>query len=133
MVFHQPAFPLLSSLIFAGLLSSSAYAADVLATNGFQSCLNNGTIKVQQMNVKFDHSTNRVNFDVAGTSEREQNVTAHLEVFAYGHTVYTKDFDPCGTDPHVDQLCPGMATSPPPASLPEITLLTFETDPHFQQ
>lgn len=133
MVSHRPAFPLSSLLICAGLLSSSAYAADVLATNGFQSCLNNGTIKVQKMNVKFDHSTNRVNFDVAGTSEKEQNVTAHLEVFAYGHTVYTKDFDPCGNDPHVDQLCPGMTLATPRASLPNVILLTFDTDPDFEQ
>lgn len=91
-----------------GLLSNQVHAGDVLSTNGFQSCLQNGTIQVQKMNVQFDHSTNRVNFDVAGTSTKQQNVTANLEVMAYGKVVYQKEFDPCGTDPHVDQLCPGQ-------------------------
>ena len=58
------------------------------------------------MNVVYNHATNAINFDVAGTSASEQNVTASLTFTAYGKQVYQKDFDPC--NPPIAQLCPGM-------------------------
>lgn len=69
--------------------------------------MQNGTIQVQKMDIKFDRSTNNIQFNVAGTSEKQQNVTASLAISAYGKQVYQKDFDPCGDQVHVPQLCPG--------------------------
>jgi hypothetical protein len=83
-------------------------ATDILKTSGVSDC-NNGTstIKVNNVDISFDRSTNNIDFDVSGTSEQVQYVTAELIVKAYGVQVYQKEFDPCDSDTRVDQLCPG--------------------------
>jgi len=89
-------------------LISGVWGTDILRTNGFSNC-NNGTstVKVNNVDISFDRSTNDVTFDVSGTSTEVQNVTASLVVTAYGVQVYQKDFDPCDASTKVDQLCPG--------------------------
>ncbi|KAJ6089964.1 hypothetical protein N7467_005180 [Penicillium canescens] len=83
-----------------------ALAGDTLSTNGFNLCMTDSTIKVQKLDVSYSRSTKIVTFDVAGTSAKEQYVTASLSVTAYGNNIYTKEFDPCGTEIHVAELCP---------------------------
>ena len=96
--------------LLASSLLSSALGADILKTNGFTNC-NSGasTINVKNVDIQFDKSTNEVTFDVAGSSAKEQEVTAELVVTAYGVQVYQQSFDPCAEDTKVDQLCPGMS------------------------
>lgn len=101
---------LLALTVFTLLPSYAAADSNVISTQGFQSCMPNSTIKVERMNVQFDRSTNRVTFDVAGESGEAQNVTASLEISAYGKQIYQKDFDPCATEVHVPELCPGTTT-----------------------
>ncbi|KAF3762384.1 putative Flc2 FAD transporter, partial [Cryphonectria parasitica EP155] len=47
-----------------------------------------------------------VTFDLSGTSTVEQNVTAQLNVTAYGYSVYSSSFNPCEATTYVEQLCP---------------------------
>ncbi|KAI9680282.1 MAG: hypothetical protein M1822_007281 [Bathelium mastoideum] len=95
----------LSSTLLLGALPSAVLGdTQILSTSGFTNCINNGSINVTQMNVVYNHATNAINFDVAGTSASEQNVTAALTFTAYGKQVYQKDFDPC--NPLIAQLCP---------------------------
>lgn len=85
-----------------------AVGADVISTNGFSSCSSGGsTITVENLDISFDRTTNKITFDVAGKSDVEQDVTASLIVQAYGVNVYNQTFDPCAEDTKVDQLCPG--------------------------
>ena len=95
----------ISQVILLAALPLRALCGDVLKTQGFSSCLNNATIKVNTLNVQYDKGAGVVTFDVGGTSEKEQNVTASLTVSAYGKQVYQKDFDPC--NPKIAQMCPG--------------------------
>ncbi|KAJ5762502.1 uncharacterized protein N7511_005884 [Penicillium nucicola] len=83
-----------------------ALAGDTLSTNGFDLCMTDSTIKVQKLDVSYSRSSQVLTFDVAGTSAKEQYVTATLSVTAYGNNIYSKEFDPCGTEIHVSQLCP---------------------------
>ncbi|CAI7603929.1 hypothetical protein PCG10_005856 [Penicillium crustosum] len=83
-----------------------ALAADTLSTNGFSLCMTDSAINVQKMDVTYTRSTGVVVFDVAGTNAMEQNVSASITVTAYGNEIYSKEFDPCGTEIHVDELCP---------------------------
>ncbi|KAJ5476217.1 hypothetical protein N7475_001946 [Penicillium sp. IBT 31633x] len=83
-----------------------ALAADTLSTNGFHLCMTDSAINVQKLDVTYTRSSGVVVFDVAGTNANEQKVEASITVTAYGHEIYTKDFDPCGDDIHVDELCP---------------------------
>ena len=92
----------------AVVLLPRALGADVLKTNGFSDCSNNAAIKVNNVDVSFDRSSNMVTFDVSGSSSQAQKVTASLVVTAYGKDVYQKDFDPCDESTKVDQLCPGV-------------------------
>ncbi|KAJ5102847.1 hypothetical protein N7532_003376 [Penicillium argentinense] len=83
-----------------------ALAADTLSTKGFNLCMTDSDIKVQNLDVSYTRSTNEVVFDVAGTNAKKQKVIATLTVTAYGNELYSKTFDPCGSEIHVDQLCP---------------------------
>lgn len=91
------------------LLLPAALAADVIKTDGFSNCIDDPKITVEKMNIQYNKDTNEVVFDVAGSSQKEQNVTATLVVTAYGQDVLQKDFDPCDEANKVDQLCPGKA------------------------
>lgn len=102
------------SLVWAllGLGVVPALAADTLSTSGFNLCMTDSDIKVQNLDVTYTRSTNEVVFDVAGTNSKKQNVTASLTVTAYGNQIYSKDFDPCGSEIHVERLCPGECHPP---------------------
>lgn len=96
------------ALLASTTLIPSVLGADILKTNGFTNCNDgNSTIEVRNVDIQFDKSTNEVTFDVAGSSAKEQEVTAELIVTAYGIQVYSQSFDPCAEDTKVDQLCPG--------------------------
>ena len=89
-----------------GAIASPIWANDVLKTDGFTTCIDDSAIKVQRLNISFNRATQKVVFDVAGTSAKEQKVMASLSVSAYGKKVYSKDFNPCEDTTKVLQLCP---------------------------
>lgn len=99
-------------LIVLGFWPTQILAADTLSTSGFSSCSANSTIQVKKLDISYTRSTREVVFDVSGTNEKEQNVTASLTVYAYGNEVYSKDFNPCSTDNYIEQLCPGESLIP---------------------
>jgi hypothetical protein len=72
--------------------------------------MQDSAINVQKLDVTYTKSTKLVVFDLAGTNSKEQNVTATLTVTAYGNQIYTRTFEPCGTEVHVAELCPGKKT-----------------------
>ncbi|KAJ5972429.1 uncharacterized protein N7479_002347 [Penicillium vulpinum] len=83
-----------------------ALAGDTLSTDGFNLCMSDSAINVQKMDVTYTRSTGVVVFDLAGTNSMEQNVQASITVTAYGNEIYSKEFDPCGNELHVEELCP---------------------------
>lgn len=98
----------LKSLLFLAALPVRVLADNILQTTGFDNCgASNASITVQSLTLSFDAANNLVNFDVAAESTVVQNVTANLEVYAYGKLVYSKDLDPCDSSTYVQQLCPG--------------------------
>ncbi|KAA8650006.1 hypothetical protein EYZ11_005010 [Aspergillus tanneri] len=94
------------TLLVLSLWPARIIAADTLSTDGVSTCLDGSDIEVKKMHITYTGSTREVVFDVSGTNKKVQNVTASLEVFAYGNKVYTKDFNPCSADNHIAQLCP---------------------------
>ncbi|RDA85363.1 hypothetical protein CP532_6419 [Ophiocordyceps camponoti-leonardi (nom. inval.)] len=83
-----------------------ARAGDVLRTDGFAQCGSDNSIKVDKIDISYDRDQKSIAFDVAGSSLREQNVTAVLNVTAYGNNVYQNSFNPCDKDTFVQRLCP---------------------------
>jgi hypothetical protein len=104
--------PLLRAALAGVLLASRVLGVDVLQTDGFSSCNTNATVTVQRVNIQYDNDNKTVSFDVAGTSTEVQNVTAVLNVTAYGQSVYSNSFDPCDSKTFVQQLCPGQSFRP---------------------
>jgi hypothetical protein len=104
--------PRLFSAISLLLLSLPEGLADqILKTSGFSTCLSGSNITVQNLDIQYNADTMQVTFNVAGTSEynpniyvslltaipgaTSQNVTAQLNVTAYGTSVYQNSFNPC--------------------------------------
>ncbi|KAF9891275.1 hypothetical protein FE257_004839 [Aspergillus nanangensis] len=94
------------ALVALGLLPAGVVGVDTLSTKGVSTCLDGSAIKVQKLDISYSRSSRDVIFDVSGTNEKEQNVTASLSVTAYGNEIFTKDFNPCESDNYVQQLCP---------------------------
>ncbi|CAK7229903.1 hypothetical protein SBRCBS47491_007407 [Sporothrix bragantina] len=82
-------------------------ATEILQTTGFDNCGgNSSSVTVQKVNIQYNNDNQTVTFDVAGSSSRVQNVTAILNVTAYGTQVYANTFNPCSPSTFVSQLCP---------------------------
>jgi hypothetical protein len=88
------------------LLATGTAADNILETSGFTICKDNNDLKVQKVDLKYNSSNKTIIFDVAGSSASEQNVTAVLEVKAYGNDIYSQKVDPCRDETFVEQLCP---------------------------
>ncbi|KAI1134379.1 TRP-domain-containing protein [Hypoxylon sp. FL0543] len=97
--------------ILATAFASGVLSDDLLVTNGFNNCEDNSEIKVEKVNISYNNADKVVIFDVAGTSSKQQNVTATLSVTAYGKDVYTNTFNPCDLTTFVENLCPAPAGS----------------------
>ncbi|KAE8144296.1 hypothetical protein BDV25DRAFT_134794 [Aspergillus avenaceus] len=94
------------TLFALGFLPAQIFATDTLSTNGISTCLTGADIQVQKLDVTYTRSTRELIFDILGSNDIEQNVTASLTVYAYGNDLYSKQFDPCGTENYLAQLCP---------------------------
>lgn len=93
-------------LLMTTVLIATTMGAEVLQTSGFNDCGGDASIKVDKLNISYDNGNKTVTFDVAGSSAKEQNVTATLNITAYGKSVFSKSFNPCDSDTFVAQLCP---------------------------
>ncbi|KAI0403761.1 TRP-domain-containing protein [Xylaria palmicola] len=99
--------PIRKAAIWAiAFVAAGVLGEDVLVTSGFNNCNNNSDIKVDKVDIKYNNADKTVTFDVAGTSAKEQNVTAKLTVTAFGQDVYSNEFNPCSPATFVQQLCP---------------------------
>ncbi|OJJ88047.1 transient receptor potential ion channel family protein [Aspergillus glaucus CBS 516.65] len=95
-----------AALFALGSLPSLGLAGGTLSTKGLSSCQTDSEIEIQDLQFTYTRSTKEVVFNVAGTSPKEQNVTASITIYAYGNNIYSKEFDPCSPDYRMDQLCP---------------------------
>ena len=95
----------LAATALASLVTGVA-ADNILQTSSFSNCGNNSDITVQKVDIQYNSNTQTVTFDVAGASSKLQNVTAILNVTAYGIQVYSNAFNPCDAATFISQLCP---------------------------
>ncbi|KAK1987900.1 hypothetical protein LZ30DRAFT_684236 [Colletotrichum cereale] len=93
-------------LALATALATETLADSILKTSSFTTCGNDTAITVQKVDIQYNNDDKTVTFDVAGTSARSQNVTAILDVSAYGNAIYSNTFNPCEAATYVEQLCP---------------------------
>jgi len=103
-----PRWTLVSLLAF-GALPARVVGTQILQTSGFSTCLDNSNITVNSVDIQYNNDNKTVSFNVAGSSTVAMNVTAVLNVTAYGNPVYSNSFNPCDVATFVSQLCPGMS------------------------
>lgn len=96
-------------LLVALTLARFVHGDQILQTSGFNTCLSGSNMTVQNLKIQYNPDNRTVTFDVAGTSTSVQNVTAKLDVAAYGINVYDRFFNPCSEDTFVKELCPGWS------------------------
>lgn len=97
-----------SSLVatFTTLVAFSplASALRVIESKSLVSCQENSNFTASLFNVVFTPDNNTLSFDIVGVSSINGNVTAELEVIAYGYTAVKETLDPCEMD--LAGLCP---------------------------
>lgn len=103
----RPFSALATISLFLGTLPGRVLADQILSTSGFSTCLTDSNITVNNLQITYNNNEKSVTFDVSGTSKTVQNVTAQLNVTAYGISVYQNTFNPCDQSTFVAQLCPG--------------------------
>ncbi len=98
--------------LLLGSLPVTVLSSEILQTSSFTTCSGNTGITVQTVDIEYNNDNKTVNFNVAGSSATSINVTAVLNVTAYGNSVYSNSFNPCAPETFVQQLCPGMWSRP---------------------
>jgi spore coat protein U-like protein len=96
-----------SAAILLAALPTFVLGADTISTSGYSVCLDDANVQVTTLEATYNRNTRVLNFNVAGSSSKEQNVTATIVVSAYGQEVYNKSFSPCDND--MPEMCPGTS------------------------
>lgn len=105
----RPSSSSVISALLLGLLPARVLGDAVLKTDGFSSCLTGASITVNNVYIEYNNNQQVVTFDLSGSSSKTQNVTATLNVEAYGINVYSNTFKPCDEGTKVSALCPSMS------------------------
>jgi hypothetical protein len=88
------------------MLMTGVMGDQTLTTTGFTDCGSLPSITIQQLSIIYDNDAKTITFDIQGTSTGSQNVTASLDVTAYGVSAFTNTFNPCDPTTMVAELCP---------------------------
>lgn len=86
------------------IFTQQASAIRLIESKSLNPCQDNSNFTATLFNVVFTPDNKTLTFDVVGVSSIEGNVTAELQVIAYGFTALTQTLDPCTMD--LGGLCP---------------------------
>lgn len=98
-------------LFFFSLLASTtliplASALKRIESKSLNPCQANTKFSASLFDVIFTPDNNTLTFDIDGVSDIEGNVTAMIEVFAYGFKAFEENIDACELGDDVEGLCP---------------------------
>lgn len=91
------------TLLFT-LLIAPVWGVKEIRSNALLSCMSDSKFTASKFDVVLYPDNSTVYFDIAALSTIEGNITAKVEVIAYGITVVTQEVDACTMG--VPQLCP---------------------------
>ncbi|EHK49890.1 hypothetical protein TRIATDRAFT_173221, partial [Trichoderma atroviride IMI 206040] len=94
------------ALCLGVMLMTGVMGDQILTTTGFTDCGSLPSITIQQLSITYDNDAKTVTFDIEGVSTISENVTASLDVTAYGVNAFTNSFSPCDPETFVNELCP---------------------------
>ncbi|KAH6608608.1 transient receptor potential ion channel [Trichoderma cornu-damae] len=93
------------ALCMAAMLMTGVMG-DILRTTGFTDCGSLPSITIQQLSITYDNDAGTITFNIEGTRTDSQNITASLDVTAYGVNAFSTHFNPCDPKTMVAEMCP---------------------------
>jgi hypothetical protein len=99
-------------LLLLSALPAGVLGGNILSTSGFSTCVNDPSVKVNNLDVTYNKDTRQLDFSFSGESNEVQKVKATMIVSAYGKEVYTKEFNPCDSANEMPEICPGKRNRP---------------------
>jgi hypothetical protein len=88
-------FSFASLATFAALSLPSVHAIDQIVSNSLNSCSGAANFTATLFNVAYTPNNNSLTVEINGVSSLSGNVTAKLQLIAYGFTILDETFDPC--------------------------------------
>ncbi|KAI9735833.1 MAG: hypothetical protein M1834_001298 [Cirrosporium novae-zelandiae] len=79
-------------------------ATRLIESSSLNTCMDNSSFTASLFNVVFTPDNNTISFDIVGVSSISGNVTAELQVIAYGYNILSETLDPCSMD--LSGMCP---------------------------
>ncbi|KAL7267019.1 putative flavin carrier protein 3 [Rhizina undulata] len=96
---HRRSFnPFLALLIFSSLSVQYASAKRIIQSTSLNPCMTDSGFTATLFNVSFTPDNRILNININGVSSLNGNVTASLQVIAYGYTALSKTISPCEMD-----------------------------------
>ncbi|KKY14598.1 hypothetical protein UCRPC4_g06685 [Phaeomoniella chlamydospora] len=95
---------LIAAFVTFCTFSPVANATRLIESKSLTSCQENSNFTASLFDVVFTPDNNTLAFEIVGVSSIQGNVTAVLEVIAYGYTALKETLDPCEMD--LSGLCP---------------------------
>jgi hypothetical protein len=95
----------LRAIIGVLALASITVADSFIESSALMSCMDNSEFSASSFSVKFFPDNKTVVFDISAISTIDGNVTANIEVIAYGLTIVNREISGCNIG-DVSQLCP---------------------------
>lgn len=86
-------FASLASLAILSL--PTVYAEDKIVSNSLNSCSGASNFTATKFNVTYTPGNNELSVQINGVSSLSGNVSANLQLIAYGFTILNETFDPC--------------------------------------
>ncbi|KAK9460413.1 uncharacterized protein V1516DRAFT_696180 [Lipomyces oligophaga] len=84
-----------------------ASAERLIKSTSLQTCMENSDFSASLFNFVFTPANESISIDVVATSTLSGNITAVIELIAYGITILDTTLDPCTTsEESLEQLCP---------------------------
>lgn len=96
----------LFSLLTVTILLPFASAVRRIESKSLNPCQRNTKFSASLFDVVFTPDNNTLTFDIDGVSDIDGNVTATIEVFAYGFKAFEQFIDACDLGEDVQGLCP---------------------------
>jgi hypothetical protein len=94
----------LLSLLTVVSLSPFAFATNVIESNSLNSCKSGSNFTATLFNVAYTPNNNSIAININGVSSIQGNVTAQLEVTAYGFSIVNDTLNPC--EMNLSGFCP---------------------------
>lgn len=91
--------------VAAAAILPLASAERLIESKSLNPCMANSKFSATLFNVVFTPDNYTIGFNVVGVSDISQNVTAELQVIAYGYKLLQKTMDPC-TNQDLAGICP---------------------------